>query len=513
MKHLFQIFFGLLAVAILPACSKKPVDVSGQIFVVTKGRENIKMGGVEVRVIPDGEFRTMAKVTMLWMQEEVRAEAARKADSTLLTAFINEVLAMEKAAPALIPELSVMRKMIVEESGVSKSLLDPALSGRLSLRGIKKLISGGASTLSVTTDADGRFTVPTTGKTWFIANGQREVGKETEEYLWVKSFEPQAGVPNSTLTISNSADLDSEDDLYSVLSGAIHASGELAEFRKVEVSEKLKSLVARYREAAVVARAKAEKEAAEARVKLAAEIGAGRIGATIGVRLAENAVMPFAFCPRGTFRMGSPSSEEGRSNGEKQVSVTLSEGFWMAKTEVTQAQWQAVMGTNPSIFKGINRPLEKVSWADAQEFIKRVNGSGVIPGGWKFALPTEAQWEYACRAGEVGPYAGGTIEQVAWYGGNSAGQTHDVGTKQANAWGLHDMHGNVREWCADWLDDTLPGGTDPTGASSGSFRVYRGGSWSFRAGSCRAADRLGNTPGYRDYGLGFRLCLSSETIR
>ncbi len=253
------------------------------------------------------------------------------------------------------------------------------------------------------------------------------------------------------------------------------------------------------------AKAKAEREAADA--KFAAEIGAG------GVRLAESVVMPFAFCPRGTFRMGSPSSERGRSSDEKQVSVTLSGDFWMAKTEVTQAQWQAVMGTNPSNSEGFNSPVENVSWDDAQEFIRRVNGSGVIPSGWKFAPPTEAQWEYACRAGEAGPYAGGTIEQVAWYSDNSAGQTHKVGTKQANAWGLHDMHGNVWEWCADWKDDTLPGGTDPTGASSGWGRVYRGGGWYGDAGGCRSALRGGGSPGRRDFDLGFRLALSSETIR
>ena len=264
---------------------------------------------------------------------------------------------------------------------------------------------------------------------------------------------------------------------------------------------------------AAEAKAKAEREAADAKAKLAAEIGVGRVGATIGVRLAESVVMPFVFCPRGTFRMGSPSAEQKRFSDENQVSVTLSEDFWMATTEVTQAQWQAVMGTNPSRFEGINRPVENVSWADAQQFIERVNVSGVIPSGWKFALPTEAQWEYACRAGEAGPYAGGTIEQVAWYSDNSAGQTHDVGTKQANAWGLHDMHGNVWEWCADWKDDTLPGGTDPTGASSGSVRVLRGGSWNLGAGICRSALRHGNTPDKCDDVLGFRLTLRSETIR
>jgi formylglycine-generating enzyme required for sulfatase activity len=186
----------------------------------------------------------------------------------------------------------------------------------------------------------------------------------------------------------------------------------------------------------------------------------------------------------------------------------------MAVTEATGPtplpalpQWQAVMGGNPSSFKGVNLPVEHVSWADAQEFIKRVNDSGAMPSGWKFSLPTEAQWEYACRAGEAGPYSGGTIEQVAWYNSNSARRTHDVGTKKANAWGLHDMHGNVWEWCADWYDKTLPGGVDPLGPSSGVLRADRGGSWVSHAAFCRAADRRWDFPDRRRDLLGFRAAL------
>jgi formylglycine-generating enzyme required for sulfatase activity len=526
MKRLLHLLSVLLVAAILPACSKKPVDVTGQIFVVTKGRENIKMGGLEVRLIPDGEFLNMAKATVPWMQEEVRKEAQFKADADFMTAFIKELLAMEEAAPNPIPELQGIRKAIVKESGVSKNLFESASSGQILQRGMGRLISSATSTLSVTTDADGRFTVPITGKTWFLAVGQREVGEDMEEYLWVKGFEPQGDATSATLAISNEADIDSEDGLYSLLSGVIGSSGDLDEFRKVEVSEQMKSLVARHREAAnaakteaehaaaeakakaerlaAEAKTKAEREAAEAKAKLPVEIGAGRVGATLGVPLAGKAVMPFAFCPVGAFTMGSPASEDEHGSDENQVRVTLSKSFWLAKTEVTQSQWQAVMGDNPSNFKGHDLPVENVSWNDAQTFIKKVNGSGVMPAGWEMALPTEAQWEYACRAGETGAYSGGTIDQVAWYSGNSESKTHDVGTKKANAWGLHDMHGNVWEWCADWYDDTLPGGTDPSGPSSGVDRVYRGGSWSHRAARCRAAFRDWNYPGLRGDYLGFR---------
>ena len=258
---------------------------------------------------------------------------------------------------------------------------------------------------------------------------------------------------------------------------------------------------------AAEAKTKAEREAIEAKAKLHAEINAGRVGATLGVPLAGKSVMPFAFCPAGSFTMGSPAAEDGHSSDENQVSVTLSKAFWMAKTEVTQAQWRAVMGNNPSSFNGDDLPVESVSWDDAQKFIKKVNDSGVIPEGWKVALPTEAQWEYACRAGETGPYSGGTIDQVAWYDGNSGNKTHAVGTKKSNAWGLHDMHGNVWEWCADWYDDSLSRGTDPSGTSSGVHRVFRGGSWFDFAARCRAASRIWYDPGHRVIGLGFRPAL------
>jgi formylglycine-generating enzyme required for sulfatase activity len=248
-------------------------------------------------------------------------------------------------------------------------------------------------------------------------------------------------------------------------------------------------------------------QAAEAKAKLSAEIGAGRVGVAIGVPLAGKMIIPFAFCPAGSFTMGSPSAEDGRSDDEKQVKVTLTKGFWMAKTELTQAQWTAIMGNNPSNLNGDDLPVKNVSWDDAQAFIKKVNDSGVIPEGWKVALPTEAQWEYACRAGETGAYSGRTIDQVAWYDDNSGSKTHAVGTKKSNAWGLHDMHGNVWEWCEDWYGNELPGGTDPLGPSSGVTRVARGGSWNYHAAYCRAAYRSRRNPGHRFYDLGFRPAL------
>ena len=215
----------------------------------------------------------------------------------------------------------------------------------------------------------------------------------------------------------------------------------------------------------------------------------------------------FRYCPPGTFMMGSPSSDEGRYSNETQHQVTLTKGFWMMETEVTQKQWKAVMGTNPSKFKGDDLPVEQVSWNDCQEFCKKCTKLGL-----PVQLPTEAQWEYACRAGTTGAYAG-NLDEMAWYNESYAkGSTHPVGTKKPNAWGLYDMHGNVWEWCQDRYDRDYPSGsvTDPVGPKSGSARVDRGGGWNSIAGYCRSAGRSSDSPEYRGYSLGFR-CVRSIT--
>ncbi len=243
-----------------------------------------------------------------------------------------------------------------------------------------------------------------------------------------------------------------------------------------------------------------------------AKLQGKRAGEERIVEIAPGVTMTFCWCPSGKFLMGSPKSEEGRSDCEDQVEVTLSRGFWMSRTEVTQVQWQAVMNNNPSYFKGENRPVERVSWHDAQKFISKINASFAFPDGMQMALPTEAQWEYACRAGGTDPYSGGSIDKVAWYRNNSGSETHRVGAKKPNAWGLHDMHGNVSDWCADWYGEELVGGIDPQGATSGSYRVVRGGGWSSYASYCRVAyRRIYHPPGSISY-IGLRVARSSVSL-
>ncbi len=248
--------------------------------------------------------------------------------------------------------------------------------------------------------------------------------------------------------------------------------------------------------------------------------------------------MKFVLIPPGSFLMGSPENEPGHEDDEKQHRVTLSEGFYMGRYEVTQAQWKAVMGENPSSFKncGSNCPVESVSWNDVQKFIKKLNAKS----GKAYRLPTEAEWEYACRAGSTKALYNGPIQilgknnapaldPIAWYGGNSgvsyAGAydssgwsekqydhnragTHPVGKKEPNAWGLYDMIGNVWEWCQDWYGDYPDGAVvDPEGAGTGSGRVIRGGGWDSYARHCRSAYRGYDSPSNRRDYSGFRLVL------
>ena len=212
----------------------------------------------------------------------------------------------------------------------------------------------------------------------------------------------------------------------------------------------------------------------------------------------------------GTFTMGATSEMTDPYDNEKPThQVTLS-SYYIGETEVTQALWKAVMGYNPSEFKGDNLPVEKVSWDDCQEFIRKLNAAT----GRRFRLPTEAEWEFAARGGNQSrrtQYSGSSnIDDVAWYDGNSGNSTHPVKTKRPNELGLYDMSGNVWEWCQDWYGSyTSYSQTNPTGPNSGSDRVIRGGSWTYyKACICRSSYRLYRSPGGRDYDLGFRLALS-----
>jgi formylglycine-generating enzyme required for sulfatase activity len=238
----------------------------------------------------------------------------------------------------------------------------------------------------------------------------------------------------------------------------------------------------------------------------------------------------------GTFTQGSVVNTLGGESDETPTLTTLTKGFWMSRHEVTQLEFLAVMGTNPSSFTNdMNQPVECVSWSDASSYCAllttREQQSGRLPNGFVYRLPTEAEWEYCCRAGSSTSFSWGNdpsqLVHYAWYWDNSGSTnspngytyyfngkyftTQPVGTRQPNPWGLYDMYGNVWEWCRDW-HGAYPTGTvtDPTGPASGTFRVIRGGSWNCSALSCRSANRSAGTPEVHSSGIGFRTVLAQE---
>lgn len=230
----------------------------------------------------------------------------------------------------------------------------------------------------------------------------------------------------------------------------------------------------------------------------------------IAIPIGGGVQLSMSLIPAGRFMMGSPDDETDRYSDEgPQHEVTISKSFYMGIIEVTQAQWAAVMGTTPSYFGGNeDNPVEQVSWYDCQEFLQKINTLGL----GTFRLPTEAEWEYACRAGSTTRFPWGddpdysSIDQYAWYKGNSNNKTQTVGLKKPNSWGLYDMHGNVWEWCNDWYacwDERAQ--ADPNGPSSGSKRIVRGGSCSSAPEHCRSANRPVHSPASVYISLGFRL--------
>ena len=240
----------------------------------------------------------------------------------------------------------------------------------------------------------------------------------------------------------------------------------------------------------------------EARRSREVSRGSNARGASVRTESRELAGMAFVWIPPGTFRMGSKSSEAFED--ERPVTqVGISAGFWLGKYPVTQSEWEAVMGSNPSRFSECgNCPVESVSWWDVKRFIGRLNAR---EGRNVHRLPTEAEWEYAARAGTTGDRYG-SLDGIAWYEDNSDGRTHAVGRKAPNAWGLYDMLGNVSEWVGDWYRDYPEGRvTDPVGRGPDSLRVFRGGGWIGDAGGVRAPHRYFDDPGFRYSGLGFRL--------
>jgi formylglycine-generating enzyme required for sulfatase activity len=240
-------------------------------------------------------------------------------------------------------------------------------------------------------------------------------------------------------------------------------------------------------------------------------IMAGALHAADPATMVENSLgMKLVLIPAGTFNMGSPFEAAGRQDDESPHKVTISVPFYLGATEVTQAQWLALMGSDKSFFKGAQWPMEKVSWQDANLFCQKLSEKETRP----YRLPTEAEWEYACRG--AGPSATSMeipLAEIAWYSDNAEETTRPVGMKKPNGWGLYDMLGNVAEWVADFYESQYPNGdiTDPKGPEKATYRVMRGGSWSAFPMACRCAARSDAPGAYQLKQTGFRVLLEVES--
>ncbi|MCQ2397533.1 MAG: formylglycine-generating enzyme family protein, partial [Lentisphaeria bacterium] len=239
--------------------------------------------------------------------------------------------------------------------------------------------------------------------------------------------------------------------------------------------------------------------------------------------LSPETVLEMVYCPAGSYIMGSPIAEFERNNDEIQHNVTLSKPFFIGKFEVTQKQYETLMGSNPSCFKDENRPVERVTWHDAVAFCEKLNEitRNARPKGYVFTLPTEAQWEYACRAGTTTAWNSGKdimhperhdaeLDEVAWNYYNSDKQSQPVGGKLPNKWGIYDMHGNVWEWCLDWMEPYHGDAVDPLPQYTPDKleRVGRGGSWYYGSDRSRAGYRDSLCPSDKDCDVGFRVALT-----
>gem|GEM_PF-1163917 len=259
-------------------------------------------------------------------------------------------------------------------------------------------------------------------------------------------------------------------------------------------------------------------------VKMTAAWKGKKAGDVETLDLGDGVLLKMVWCPPGSYMRGSPDGEAGRMDDESQHEVTITKGFWIAQSEVTVQQWLRVMGSTSEpdwTYWGFPRPKTQVTWKDCQKFINRLNAR--VPDG-RFRLPTEAEWEYACRAGTATAFHGGDslgVTAAKFYGSNPstnefAGRSDRIGglmvqSCQPNAWGLYDMHGNVWEWCQDWYGPYPTGSvTDPVGPASGTVRVNRGGGYYSSAEDCRSARRHGDTPSFRSVSLGFRLVVSER---
>ena len=544
--------------------SKRP----GQIFVVTQGRENVKMGAVTVVVIPARERPKKATPSLhayeQLAQQRRTGEAQNRATDQALDTFETEISASSSGVPHN-TVLDLVTRSSLHRATLAKEHIEMLEKGDDQARALMDDLMASGPFAVAKTDADGRFVAKARPGDWILAQSSRKLfGGKDENYIWASQV-PEGDDP---LIISNDSLLNT---FHSIGLFLAHAAGltlaEVAEqpaVPKPEISEwcessrvvahkaaevarrdaenariaaeREKERIAAEREAERMAKIRRDEEARAEATRLAEERArqeAEKRAAVEAAKAAEIARAEKARTPSagerwhsallnidllpiapGTYQMGSAAKGMFTGNERPITTVTLTEPFWLAPTAVTQAQFEAVMGRNPSNTRGANNPVENVSWVDAMEFCRRLttqeHEQNTLRPEFAFSLPTEAQREYACRAGSTKEYEG-DLGDISWYG-SILGSTHPVALKHPNAWGLYDMQGNVYEWCLDWYGP-YPGGNavDPTGPTTGTQRVVRGGAWNCPAGFCRASFRYKAAPGDTALNIGFRVAVIRTT--
>ncbi|MEN9733078.1 MAG: hypothetical protein RLZ45_1073 [Verrucomicrobiota bacterium] len=472
-------FLLLLAVA---GCSDRR-ERTGQVFLVTPDGSGLKLALVGIHVVPGEELARVAR-------QLLKPLGADLAGRELLLGFDKELRTMASHGLAI---------RDIERIGGEAVRRRTALEAALQSGALEEDLLTALPPARTRTDADGLFAIEALESDWLVARWRSGKEGPGASVLWLF---PLAGT-TGRLLVSGDSVVAGRFDLLDRLQQRIPQP------ERQGPDPALASWIDRSRQEASAAVETARGRVAEMERELAGILGVTHPfvpGAAVRV-----GALSARWIPAGRFTMGSPNTEEGRFPGETPHEVVLSRGFFMAETECTQRQWQSLMGSNPSGFQGPDLPVEQVSWNDAVEFCRRLTElhrrEGRLATGWEWRLPTEAEWEYAARAGNVGPRHG-NLDAIAWHEGNSGKQTHPVGGRAPNEWGLHDTLGNVFEWCLDWQADYISGPQlDPKGPESGSSRVGRGGSWSQGPRKCRFASRNSGEPLVTVDVLGFRPAL------
>lgn len=474
--------FALLLLMFLVGCSDRS-ERSGQVFLVTPEGGGLKLALVGIHVVTEEDLARVAAPLL----KPVGADLAGR---KLLGGLEKELRSMASEGLAVrdldrIGTGAVQRRNALE-ANLQKGTLEDDLVSAL-------------PPPQTRTDADGGFVVEAMESDWLVARWRSGEEGPGASLLWML---PLRGTPRRLL-VSGDSVVAGRFDLLERLEGRVPSK----ERRGPDPA--LVAWIDRSRQEATSVVEAARGRVAQSEREMAQAIG-GVHPFVPGARVAVGDVA-VRWIPAGRFTMGSPTSEEGRFPGETPHEVCLSRGFFMAETECTQRQWESLMGSNPSRFQGPDLPVEQVSWKDAMEFCRRLTElqrrEGKLPTGWVWRLPTEAEWEYAARAGTVGARHG-DLDAIAWHEGNSGNRSHPVRGKAPNDWGLHDTVGNVFEWCLDWQADyPSTAQLDPTGPESGTGRVGRGGSWSLGPRKCRSASRNSGEPDVTVDVLGFRPAL------